>query len=140
MITQIFSSTFGRWVAPAALAAATFCGTLGVSSVASADEVVRVGVAPRVVVAAPRVVVAAPGVRPRVVVEPGAVVGAPYYYGYGGPVLAGGYYPGYYGYGRGWGYGGGWGGYGRGGFGRGGAAPGAFHGGAPGGGGHGGHR
>ena len=126
MTTHIFS-TVGRWIAPLVLAAATFCGTLGFSSVASADEVVRVGVGPRVVVAAPVV-------RPRVVVEPGAVVAAPYYYGYGGPVWAGGYYPGYYGYGRGgWGYGGR--GFEHGGFGgRGGVDPGAAHGGGHGGG------
>src|SRR5580658_9909673 len=33
-----FASAVGRWVAPLALAATTFCGTLGFSSVASAQE------------------------------------------------------------------------------------------------------
>jgi len=37
MTTHIFS-TVGRWIAPLVLAAATFCGTLGASSVASAQE------------------------------------------------------------------------------------------------------
>ena len=36
MIT--LASTFGRWVAPLFLAGATFCGTLGIASGASADE------------------------------------------------------------------------------------------------------
>ena len=40
MIT--LASTFGRWVAPLVLAGATFCGTLGIASVASADESGRV--------------------------------------------------------------------------------------------------
>jgi hypothetical protein len=92
MNTPFFASVVGRWVAPAVLGAASFAGTLGFSTVASAQE--------RVVVAGPRVVVGAPVVAPRVVVrEPGVVLGA--------PVVApfyGGYYGGYgYGYGPGWG-------------------------------------
>jgi hypothetical protein len=121
MNAHYFASAVGRWVAPAVLAASTFCGTLGFSSVASAQERVRVGVgAPHAVMAGPRVAVEGPRAvigGPRVVVREPVV--APYYYGYGAPVWNAGYYgpawgrggyygrPGY-GYGeRGWGRGGG---------------------------------
>ena len=100
MNTHFFSSavsTIGRKVAPALLAASTLFGTLGFSSVASADE---------------RVVVAAPG--PRVVVEP--AVGGPIFVHRHRRVYV---EPTYYGptwfsgYGRGLGWGGyrGWGGF-----------------------------
>jgi hypothetical protein len=38
MSTQFLAAAVGRWVAPLALAAATIFGSLGVSSVASAEE------------------------------------------------------------------------------------------------------
>ena len=64
MNTHFFASAVGRWVAPSVLAASTFCGAMGVSSVASAQErVVVAAPVPRVVVEGPRVV------APRVVVE-----------------------------------------------------------------------
>jgi hypothetical protein len=37
MNLHFLASSVGRWVAPAVLAATTFCGTLGFSSIASAD-------------------------------------------------------------------------------------------------------
>jgi hypothetical protein len=45
MNKHFFASAVGRWVAPLALAAITFCGTLGFSSVASAQERAYNGVA-----------------------------------------------------------------------------------------------
>ncbi len=80
MNSRIFSTfgAFARFVAPALLAATAFAGTLGVSSVASAEEreVVRVAgprlVAPGVAIVGPRVVVREPRLiapAPRVVVD-----------------------------------------------------------------------
>ena len=43
MNKHLLASSFSRWVAPLVLAGATFCGTLGVSSVASAQEPARDG-------------------------------------------------------------------------------------------------
>ncbi len=112
MNTHIFSA-FGRSVAPALLAASTMLGSLGFSSVASAQE--------RVVVAAPaqEVVVGAP-----VIVRHRHALVSPYYYGgYFGPAWRGGWggYRGFGGF-----HGGGFHGGGLGGF-HGGA--GGFHGG-----------
>jgi hypothetical protein len=126
MNTYIFSA-FGRTVArtfaPALLAASTLFGTLGVSSVASAQE--------RVVVAAP----AGAPVREEVLVGAPVVVHhrrrvpyvAPWYYG---PSWGGYYGPGFRGYGGWGGYHGGWGGRGWGGYHGG---NGGFHGGGGGG-------
>jgi hypothetical protein len=100
MNTQIFSA-FGRSVAPVMLAASTLLGTLGFSSVASAQERVVVAAPAPVVVAAPQ-----PVVEEVVVGGPRFHVGpyvTPYYYG---PGYARGYYgPGFRGYAgyRGWG-------------------------------------
>jgi hypothetical protein len=45
MNKHFFASSVRRWVAPLVLAATTFCGTLGFSSVASAQEPARDGIA-----------------------------------------------------------------------------------------------
>jgi hypothetical protein len=120
MNARSFASSFGRWIAPM-LAVTAFAGTLGASTVASAQERGRAGIrveGPRVAVGGQRVVVEGPRVAvggPRVVVRrPGVVYGAPavdpYYYGYDyAPGYGVGYAP-YYGRGvvlgehaRGWG-------------------------------------
>jgi len=142
MNTHFFATVARRWIAPTLLAGATLCGTLGISSVASAEQRVAVGVRGPVGVARPGA---------RVVIRGGERVVSPAYYG--GPVWAPGYAqywgPEYYrGFGRpGFAYGRGgfrgWGGErGLGGFHNGGGfhGGGAHGGGAHGGGAHGGHR
>jgi len=144
MSTHSVFSTVRRLLAPVALAA-TFLGTLGSASIASAEERVAVGVR------GPGVRVEGPAVRfgERPVYNPYWNAGG-YYPGYVGPSWGGGI--GYRGWGGGPGFRGGW----RGGEYRGGGATfhgaprgGTFHGGGAvhggggavhGGGGHGGHR
>ncbi len=118
MNKPFFASALGRWVAPAVLALATFVGTIGFSSVASAQQIANPGAPAPVMQGARPHRVIVPG--PRVVLQPPFVAPA---YPYDDPVPYGRY-------GHGWRHrwgGHGWGGHGWRGHGWGGHG-GGFHG------------